>query len=74
MRMIGQMQNAAVASNNKTDSLHPQMLVGSTIFKMVEDNMLMGIVPILIAAMHCFLVCKGLGGDGDTHNPGIAQQ
>jgi hypothetical protein len=30
-------------------------------FKMVDDDMLMGLVPILIAAVYWFLVSEGLG-------------
>jgi hypothetical protein len=47
-------------------------------FKMVDDDMLMGLVPILIAAVYWFLLSKGLGGDGDgdgdSRNSAVAQQ
>jgi hypothetical protein len=49
-------------------------------FKMVDNDMLMGLVPILIAAVYCFLASEGLGGDGDddgdgdSRNAAVAQQ
>jgi hypothetical protein len=57
--------------------LHP-LLVDSKMFKMVDYNMLMGLVPILIAAVYWFLLSEGLGGDGDSdgdaRNSAVVQQ
>jgi hypothetical protein len=54
------------------------LLVDSKMFKMVDYDMLMGLVPILIAAVYWFLLSEGLEGDGDSdgdaRNSAVVQQ